>query len=30
LGLSANGAMRTAWLTRDEIEANLEERETFG
>jgi acyl-homoserine-lactone acylase len=30
LVLSANGEMRTAWLTREEIEANLEERETIG
>jgi acyl-homoserine-lactone acylase len=30
LVLSANGEMRTAWLTREEIEANLEEHETLG
>jgi acyl-homoserine-lactone acylase len=30
LVLSANGEMRTAWRTREEIEANLEAREALG
>ena len=30
LVLSANGEMRPAWRTREEIEANLEEREELG
>jgi acyl-homoserine-lactone acylase len=29
LTLSAKGEMRTAWRTREEIEANLEARETL-